>query len=163
MCTLFMKYFASSCNCVMNTTSHLYSLQRLMVLSMSTCAYGSLVYRMTVMMSRVSSNSLSTYYFTLSWKVLNWSFVLRFSATVPSMAPNDGTLPVKFSKAILPCWFFFLFPFWFILILFLSVPSMDVEIVAALVFDYPPGGILSMVDIVYSIDNPSQIFFFLSF
>ena len=40
---------------------------------------------------------------------------------------------------------------------------MDVEIVAALVFDYPPGGILSMVDIVYSIDNPSQIFFFLSF
>ena len=44
-------------------------------------------------------------FFTLSWKVLNWSFMIICSATVPSTATIDCTSPAKLARAILPGWF----------------------------------------------------------
>ena len=54
------------------------------------------------MMSILLSNLCSTYCFTFSWKVLNWSFVLRCPVTVPVTDPTDVTSPVKLARDIFP-------------------------------------------------------------
>ena len=131
--TLFTYYFALSCNCVNIMTSCLSSLLIFMGFSMSRCEYGYLISRMTTLTSLRLLNFFSIYCFTLVWKVLNWSFMLQFLATVSSTSPNDGTSPVKFSRTLFTGWLFLLLPLlWFLILLFLVFTLMDV---AVLVFE----------------------------
>ena len=96
---------------IMSMTYYLYYLLGLMVFSMSTCAYVYLRSRKTMIISLGLSKSRSTYCFTLSWKVLNWSFMIHCSATVPSTDRTDGTSLVKFARDLFPGWLFLLIPF----------------------------------------------------
>ena len=58
------------------------------------------------------------YRFTVSWKVLNWFFMVHCSRNVSSTDPTDGTSPVQIMRYIFSSWLFLLVPLWVLLLFF---------------------------------------------